>query len=505
MPFFVSGRAGTSHFRQPHITTVSDSNPAPHLPQPDRGSTTRLQAPVLPPIFETMPNISSSGFADPPTPQRQFALSVVTRLRDAGFHALWAGGCVRDALLGKTPKDYDVASSATPEQVIQLFSPARTVAVGASFGVVMVLGSDKQAGQVEVATFRSDGQYLDGRRPHSVRFCDAEEDALRRDFTINGMFYDPVERQLIDYVGGQKDLEAGIIRAIGDPLARFTEDKLRMLRAIRFAATFHFELDPKTKHCIQQLQAQVNQVSVERISQELKRMFSHPLRANALRLLNDTGLLQAIFPVINWTAKSGIQSSVANFHDDSNNSNPHNIQGSEKALDHANHPNTSDINADSRLSKAISVFEKLEDASFESAFAILFADLLKPGQNARHRREAIHDECRRFKFSNEESQTIEWLIDSSDQLKNSSSLQGHQLKPILADVRVHRLLQLMSAMARGTGRSTEDADFCLQFHLSIDHEGAGHPPLSGARGVDLPGVVCLCSRAGVGGDFCHYR
>ena len=174
-----------------------------------------------------------------PDEQRRFALDVVRRLRGAGFEAYWAGGCVRDQLLGRTPKDYDVATNAMPEQVRQLFGRRRTLAIGAAFGVIAVIGP-KPAGTVEVTTFRRDAAYSDGRHPDSVAFSSPEEDASRRDFTINGLFYDPVEDRVIDYVGGQADLAAGRIRAIGNARDRFAEDKLRMLRAVRFAATFAF-------------------------------------------------------------------------------------------------------------------------------------------------------------------------------------------------------------------------------------------------------------------------
>src|SRR5207249_2470495 len=173
-------------------------------------------------------------------------IGVVKRLQEAGFQALWAGGCVRDELLGLTPKDYDVATDARPEDVRRLFR--RTVEVGASFGVVEVLGPRDNSEQltVEVATFRADVCYSDGRHPDQVIFASAREDALRRDFTINGMFFDPVEGQLLDYVDGQKDLRNRVLRAIGDPRARFEEDKLRMLRAVRFATRFDLEIDPDT-------------------------------------------------------------------------------------------------------------------------------------------------------------------------------------------------------------------------------------------------------------------
>src|SRR5207249_1510745 len=163
--------------------------------------------------------------------ERDFAIDVVRRLRGEGFQALLAGGCVRDQLLGLSPKDYDVATDARPEDVQRLFR--RTVAVGASFGVVEVLGPDRL--KVQVATFRADVSYSDGRHPDAVVFASAREDALRRDFTINGMFFDPLHDKLIDYVGGEADLGNQVLRAIGNPAARFAEDKLRMLRAVRIA------------------------------------------------------------------------------------------------------------------------------------------------------------------------------------------------------------------------------------------------------------------------------
>src|SRR5436309_7379769 len=166
--------------------------------------------------------------------EREFAIDVVRRLQEAGHQALWAGGCVRDEYLGLVPKDYDVATDARPEQVKELFP--HHVAVGEAFGVVRVLGPRRRGSpilQVEIATFRSDVSYSDGRRPDQVVFSSPREDALRRDFTVNGMFYDPIEDRLIDYVGGQEDLQARVLRAIGNPAIRFDEDKLRMLRAVR--------------------------------------------------------------------------------------------------------------------------------------------------------------------------------------------------------------------------------------------------------------------------------
>src|SRR5262249_1299501 len=168
-----------------------------------------------------------------PQKQREFAVEVVRQLRDHGFQAYWAGGCVRDHLLERTPKDYDVATSAHPEEIRSVFSHRKTLSIGAAFGVMTVLGP-RAAGQIEVGTFRQDVSYSDGRHPDKIAFSSPEEDAQRRDFTINGMFYDPLVEQVIDYVGGEADLKLGVIRAIGNAHERFTEDKLRMLRAVRF-------------------------------------------------------------------------------------------------------------------------------------------------------------------------------------------------------------------------------------------------------------------------------
>jgi tRNA nucleotidyltransferase/poly(A) polymerase len=230
-----------------------------------------------------------------PAAARRFAVEVVSRLREAGFQAVWAGGCVRDRLLGIEPKDYDVATNATPEQIRELFSRRRTLAIGQSFGVIAVLGP-RAAGQIDVATFRRDSVYSDGRHPDAVTFSTAEEDAQRRDFTINGLFFDPLEDRVLDYVGGQADLQQRVIRAIGDPHARLAEDKLRMLRAVRFAAVFDFSLDAATLEAIRQHAREIALVSAERIAAELRRMLVNPRRRRAAELLHATALRDVILP-----------------------------------------------------------------------------------------------------------------------------------------------------------------------------------------------------------------
>lgn len=222
------------------------------------------------------------------------ALAITRKLRDAGYEAYWAGGCVRDQLLHTEPKDYDVATNARPEQVRELFGKRRTLAIGAAFGVIAVLNRDSKP--VEVATFRSDGAYIDGRRPSSVEFTTAEQDAQRRDFTINGMFYDPIADRVIDYVGGQADLQARVIRAIGDPHARFAEDKLRMLRAVRFATILDFSIEPETLAAIRTMASEISVVSAERIGAELARLLSSDHRAAGVVLLERSGLLAHLLP-----------------------------------------------------------------------------------------------------------------------------------------------------------------------------------------------------------------
>ena len=380
-------------------------------------------------------------------PRRQFAVSVVETLRGEGFDALWAGGCVRDQLLGKSPKDYDVASTATPDEVIRIFGTRRTVPVGASFGVVMVLGPTKSAGQIEVATFRSDGEYLDGRRPNSVQFCRPEEDARRRDFTINGLFFDPIRNEVIDYVSGREDLAAGVVRAIGEPLDRFREDKLRMLRAVRFAATFRFHLDTRTADAIRQFATELNQVSVERIAQELRRMLSHSSRATAVKMLEETSLLAEVLPEI--TSTSGL------------------LQQDE----------------------ILDALGLLESISFEAALSLLLRPLYPSGEQETRRRVArIEEVCRRLKMSNEEIDCVCWLLNSLPVLENIASQPLHILKPLLNHPHAKLLLDVSSAIARSCRRDPADAEFCRHYLSHTSPETLAPATLIDGRDVMNLGI-----------------
>jgi len=226
--------------------------------------------------------------------KRQAAVEILQRLREVGFQAYFVGGCVRDMVMGFDPKDYDISTDATPEQVTRLFPESLTV--GAQFGVVMV---PRAEGNVEVATFRSDGRYTDGRHPDDVRYSKTpQQDVLRRDFTINGLLYDPVKEQVLDYVGGQADIRARRVRAIGDPSERFSEDRLRMLRAVRFAVRLKFSLEATAVEALRKQAPEIRLVSAERVRDEILKILTEGRPRQGSELLDTTGLLQEVLPEI---------------------------------------------------------------------------------------------------------------------------------------------------------------------------------------------------------------
>ena len=360
-----------------------------------------------------------------PAAQRDFALDTVRRLREAGCEALWAGGCVRDALLGKTPKDYDVATDATPDRVREVFGKRRTIAVGAAFGVITVLGP-KRAGQIEVATFRTEGGYSDGRRPDRVEFTSAEEDASRRDFTINGLFYDPIDERVIDYVDGQRDLGAELVRAIGDPAERFAEDRLRMLRAARFAASLRFEIDPATADAIRAHAAAITDVSPERIGAEVKRMLTETDPPRAMRLLKETELLSHVLPP---------------------------LAESEEAYD-----------------RAITRLERLQGAEAPLALAALLAGAVEPRQVA-----AIG---RSLRWTNKEIDLVAWLVEHHGGLDDADTRPWSEVQPLLAADGGAGLV----ALRRADGTADAAQAFCEE-RIDWPAEKLDPPPL--VLGADL--------------------
>jgi poly(A) polymerase len=224
------------------------------------------------------------------------AMAIISELRERGYEAYLVGGCVRDMVMGIEPADYDIATSARPEEIVKIFP--RTERIGAQFGVILVI---YRGHPFEVATFRSDQAYVDGRRPTGVVFTDVRQDVLRRDFTINGLLYDPVTKEVIDYVEGQADIKARLIRAIGDPRARFEEDKLRILRAIRFGARLGYEIEPATWTAVCAMAGKIHQVSSERVREELSRILTEGQAARGFRMLDESGLRIEILPELDWT------------------------------------------------------------------------------------------------------------------------------------------------------------------------------------------------------------
>lgn len=365
----------------------------------------------------------------PSRSQREFALQVVAQLRDAGHAALWAGGCVRDQLLGREPKDYDVATSARPDQVRQVFGKRRTLAIGASFGVIGVLGKRGEP-PLEVATFRTDGDYRDGRRPESVVFTDAEHDAQRRDFTINGLFFDPVAEQVVDYVQGQADLTAGVVRAIGDPRRRFAEDKLRLLRAVRFAAEFEFVIEPDTLAAIQDMAPEITVVSGERIGAELRKILSGPRRARGVELLRNAKLLHPLWP------------ELAPVLDD-----------------------------DAVRAEILLRLSALSTESAPAALALASLELASP--------ESLVDVGRRWRWTNKEGRTAAWLASQVTRLRDEPDLPWPALQRLLVD---ERSFDLFAAATAALG-DDHPARRRIAEALALPPEQLNPPPL--ATGDDL--------------------
>jgi len=393
-----------------------------------------------------------------PIHERDFAIWVVRCLQEAGHEAYWAGGCVRDQLLSLKPKDYDVATAALPEEVRGLFP--RTIAVGLSFGVIEVLGPRTEQGpvRIQVATFRSDGAYSDGRRPDSVTFSSAREDALRRDFTINGMFFDPVKEQLIDYVGGQDDLGNRILRAIGDPVQRFTEDRLRMLRAVRLAARFELAIDPATLQAMTAMAGGIGAVSAERIADELRKMLVDPHRARAMRLFLDLGLAQVVMPEL--LPMRGLPTG------------PPRADG--PVLPPPGRPGQAG-DASDLWEHVLKVLDLLgPSASVELAFATLLHDVGKPrtvGRTPDRRTFHAHEHvgrrmagaiCQRLKMANDERERIEWLVEKHQILCDVRQMRTSTLKPFLNHPGIRELLALHRADALASGRSIDHVEYCEQ-------------------------------------------
>ncbi len=411
--------------------------------------------------------------------EKEFAIEVVQKLQNKGFQALFAGGCVRDQLLGLEPQDYDIATDAKPDQVCELFP--KTIQVGMAFGVVEVLGKNRSVAnlsktkpspfRIQVATFREDGEYLDGRRPENVRFSNAEADAKRRDFTINGMFYDPIHDQILDFVGGKKDLKSKIIRAIGCPEERFQEDKLRLMRAVRMSCRFQFQLEEQTRSAIQRFAPQISLVSQERISDELKKILLHSTRAQGYSLLDQLGLLQEIFsdPKILGPINHSNQETPA-----------FPKSASQKHV----------YQALSNLDKYLELFKV--PISYPLALAALFHTITEvPISKDSHFPEAeiyadlagsklIRKLSAQLKLSNIDTDELQWLMKYRYYFRNANSLPINRLKMIMESPKTPELFVLASSISTEEREFLQGIEYAINFwnaNTQNNHKLVNPPPL----------------------------
>jgi poly(A) polymerase len=392
------------------------------------------------------------------TLKEKLAREIAGRLRDAGYTALLAGGCVRDRLLGREPKDFDVATDATADVVQGLFE--RTVPVGVQFGVVLVVIDGHS---FEVATFRADAVYLDGRRPATVRFSSPAEDAARRDFTINGMFFDPARDEVIDYVGGQEDLRAGVIRAIGDPSSRIYEDRLRMLRAVRLSARLGFVIDPATFDAIRNAAPHLADIAWERIGEEIVRILMEGNARRGFELLDATGLLPVVLPEVAA------------------------LKGVEQSPDH--HPE-GDV-----FTHTLLLLAGLEHPTETLALGALLHDVAKPlcAQRVGSRitfhghcekgAEMAESICQRLRRSREVWERVVWLVHQHLRVLHAPEMRTSTLKRFLAQEGIDELLELARLDALASNRDLQYYEFCRAQQRTLGVTQIKPTPL--LRGQDL--------------------
>jgi len=394
------------------------------------------------------------------------ARAIAKRLRDAGYTAYLAGGCVRDRLLGRVPKDYDIATDAAPAAVQGLFE--RTIPVGAQFGVVLVI-FDEQS--IEVATFRSDAAYVDGRHPIAVHFSSPGEDAQRRDFTINAMFLDPETDRVIDYVGGRADLEAGVIRAVGEARERFAEDRLRMLRALRFAALLDFEIEGQTWTAIRSAAAGIIDIAWERIGDEILRMLCDSSAGTARRafeLLDASGLLVHVLPEVEA------------------------LKGVEQSPDY--HPE-GDV-----FEHTLRLLQQLDQPSETLALGALLHDIAKPAcfQRRAHRITFYgHTEigadmavqiCQRLRRSRQTWERVAYLVREHLRPTNAREMRISTLKRFLASDGIEELLELARLDAQASNGDLRHYEFCREKLLEFSAAGIQPPPLLSGRDLIALGL-----------------
>ena len=379
------------------------------------------------------------------------ALYIVQTLRRRGYQALLAGGCVRDRVMGRTPADWDIATEAAPDAVMRLFD--HTVPVGVRFGVVVVILDDTP---YQVARFRRDADYRDGRRPERVELADARGDARRRDFTINGMFYDPVAGELIDYVGGQEDIELGVIRAIGDPAQRFSEDYLRLLRAVRFAARLGFQIEPATRAALEAAVGHIGRISPERIRDELTGVLTEGHAARGFQLLLDTGLLREILPEV--AAMHGVQQ-PAEFHPEGD------------VWTHVKVMLAKLENPRSTLAWGVLLHDVGKPPTYEEADRIRFNEHDAVGA------ELAGDICRRLRMSGEEAEQVCQLTAQHMRLRHVQEMRPSKLKRLLRQPFFPELLELHRLDCLASHGLLDNYEFCREQLLVADQEDLRPPRL----------------------------
>jgi poly(A) polymerase len=386
---------------------------------------------------------------------RDTAEAIVRQLRAAGFSAFWVGGCVRDYLLGREPEDYDVATSAKPEEIEKLFK--HTIPVGRQFGVIIVVEDDHQ---FQVATFRAEADYQDGRHPEHVSFGDAMADATRRDFTVNGLFFDPIRNELKDWVGGEADLRARVVRTIGSPAERFNEDHLRLLRAVRFAAQLDFEIERETMVALQTHAPKIKIVSAERIRDELIKLFRTPYAARGLELLSQSGLLEHVLPEIAATIKC------------------------EQSPDY--HPEGSVFNHLKLM------LEKMpQDADPSLPWAVLLHDVAKPVTASRDARTgSIHfyghekigadmsvEILNRLRFPRKQSDDIVQAVRCHMQFKDALEMRKATLRRLLMRPTFPLELELHRLDCLGSHRRLDVYNYLVQHSRELEQNPEIRPPL----------------------------
>ena len=388
---------------------------------------------------------------------KQNAIDIVKTLQGNGYKAYFAGGCVRDMIMGRESADYDIATNALPNDVMHLFD--ETIPVGVQFGVVIVV---KEGHNFEVATFRTEGSYSDGRHPDYVAFSTPEDDVKRRDFTINGLLYDPIKNEMLDYVSGREDISKGIIRTIGNPIERFTEDKLRMIRAARFACRFNFPIHEKTRQAIIKLARQIHVVSAERIREELEKILTSPNPHIGIRLLDEFHLLQEILPEV--SGMKGVRQ-PENFHPEG------------------------DVFVHTLL-----CLSKMKNPSWTLAMGLLLHDIGKTVtfEESDRIRFNLHEKvgadmaaniCNRLKTSNAEKERIVWLVQKHLYFKDAQKMRLSKLKRLFASDGYPELAELCRIDALSSSGDLSDYNYCQEMFSKLPQEEVKPKPL--INGLDL--------------------